>query len=55
MKQTHTGKYIHQERGKKEKRKDLQLGGLTVRNKICEFLESKDREIRHKNEFNGKA
>jgi hypothetical protein len=34
---------------------DLQLGGLTLCNKICELLESKDGEIRHKNETNGKA
>jgi hypothetical protein len=34
---------IHEDRGKKE---DLQLGGLMVWN-ICEFLESKDGEIRH--------
>jgi hypothetical protein len=26
-----------------------------VWNKICEFLESKDGEIRHKSEANGKA
>jgi hypothetical protein len=38
--------------GKKE---DLQLRGLTVWNKICEFLESKNGEIRHKSEANGKA
>jgi hypothetical protein len=43
---------IHQDRGKKE---DLQLCGLTVWNKICEFLESKDGEIRLKSEANGKA
>jgi hypothetical protein len=45
---------IHQDReeGKKE---DLQLGGLRVWNKICDILESKDREIRHKSEANGKA
>jgi hypothetical protein len=41
-----------EEDGKKE---DLQLGDLIVWNKICEFLESKDGEIRHKSEANGKA
>jgi hypothetical protein len=51
---------IHQDRGKKEERKkgrkeDLQLRGLTVLNKICEFLESKEGEIRHKSETNGKS
>jgi hypothetical protein len=47
---------IHQDRGKKEKRKtSLQFGGLIVWNKICEFLESKDGEIRHKSKTNGKA
>jgi hypothetical protein len=42
---------VTQEEVKKE---SFQLGGLTVWNKICEFLESKDGEIRHKSEANGK-
>jgi hypothetical protein len=46
---------IHKDRGKKDKKEDLKLGGLAVWNKICEFLESKDGEIRHKSEANGKA
>jgi hypothetical protein len=46
---------IHQDRGKKEKRGDLQLGGVIVWNKICEFLEFKDREMRHNRKSNGKA
>jgi hypothetical protein len=39
----------------RRKKEDLQLGGLTVWNKICEFLQSKDGEIRHKSEANEKA
>jgi hypothetical protein len=48
---------IHQDRGRRKKgqKEDLQLGGLIVWNKICEFLESKDGEVRHKSEANGKA
>jgi hypothetical protein len=39
----------------RRKKENLQLGGLTVWNKICELLESKDGEIRHKSEANGKG
>jgi hypothetical protein len=39
----------------RRKNEDLLLGGLTVWNKICEYLESKDGEIRHKSEAKGKA
>jgi hypothetical protein len=39
----------------RRKKEDLQLGGLTVWNKICEFLGSKDGEIRCKSEASGKA
>jgi hypothetical protein len=41
--------------GRRKKKEDLRLGWLIVWNKICEFLESKDGEIRHKSEANGKA
>jgi hypothetical protein len=46
---------IHQTEREEGKKEDLQLGGLTVWNKTCEFLESKEGEIRHKSEANGKA
>jgi ssDNA-specific exonuclease RecJ len=46
---------IYQDKREEGKKEDLQLGGFTVWNKICEFLESKDGEIRHKSKANGKA